>query len=153
MSETEIPGQAPEKKEDEIADYFKGVNDLEMKSHEGGIKKARNALYVTAGLLLVGELITANATGLTLTPLAIAIIAFEVGIFVALALWTKTKPYAAIVTGLILFIALWIISIIIAANAGLPVYSGVVVKIIIISFLISALKPAKAWEEAKKNVF
>jgi len=137
------------KSENEIADYYDGVKKLEIKGYETGIKKARTALFVTAGLLLLGEIISGSAIDFAFTPLMIGIIVFEVGIFIALALWTKTKPYTAIITGIIIFILLWGASI--ALLGGKAVYSGIIVKIIIIVNLISALKPAKAWEDAKKN--
>jgi len=148
MPENQNSSESP--KENEIADYFDGVKQLERESYETGIKKARNALYVTAALLLIGELLTASIMGVAITPLLIAIALFESGIFVALALWTKTKPYSAIIVGLILFILLWVLSI--AVIGGRAAYSGIIVKVIIIYFLVNALKPAKAWEDSKKNL-
>lgn len=139
--------QAP--RENEIADYYDGVKQLEMQGHETGIKKARTALFVTAALVLIGELISVSSAGAGFPPLVIAIIAVEVGIFVGLALWTKTKPYTAIMIGLILFILMWVAAI--AIYGGRGVYSGIIVKIIIISYLIKSLKDAKAWEELKKS--
>ncbi len=89
-----------------------------------------------------------SRSGLEWTPLAIAIIAIEVGIFVALGFWTKTKPFTAIVIGLILFLGVIILSVTVS---GQPIYSGIIMKIVIIVFLVSALKPAKAWEDLKKG--
>jgi hypothetical protein len=137
------------KSEHEIADYYDGVKKLEIQGYETGIKKARTALFVTAGLLFVWEMISASTIDFAFTPLMIGIIVFEVGIFIALALWTKTKPFTAIITGLIIFLLLWGASI--ALIGGKAVYSGIIVKVIIIVNLVSALKPAKAWEDAKKN--
>ena len=137
------------KSEHEIADYYDGVKKLEIQGYETGIKKARTALFVTAGLLLLGEIISASSIDFAFTPMMIGIIVFEVGIFIALALWTKTKPYTAIITGLIIFILLWGAAIALIGSKG--IYSGIIVKIIILVNLVSALKPAKAWEDAKKN--
>ena len=150
MPENQDPGHQPPS-ENEIADYYEGVKKLEMEGHETGIRKARNALFVTAGLVLLGEVISIAATGAGFPPLAIAIIAVEVGIFLGLAFWTKTNPYTAIMVGLIVFILLWILSIVIASRTGQPIYSGVLVRIIIVVVLVRALKSAKAWEELKKN--
>ena len=150
MPDEQITGHPEEPKKDEIADYYDGVKQLERQGYETGIKKARNALYVTAALLLIGEILTASTMGIALSPLVIAIALFESGIFVALALWTKTKPYSAIIVGLILFILMWVVSI--AVIGGRAAYSGIIVKIIIIYFLASALKPAKAWEDSKKTL-
>jgi|GEM_PF-5793490 len=51
-------------RENEIADYYDGINKLEIQSYEGGIKKARNAQFVTAGLLLLGEILAVSMSGL-----------------------------------------------------------------------------------------
>ncbi|HEY6062186.1 MAG TPA: hypothetical protein VIV35_01180 [Chitinophagaceae bacterium] len=151
MSESQNPGDQHPPAENEIADYYEGVKKLEMEGYETGIRKARNALFVTAALVLLGEIISIAAAGIGYPPLTIAIIAVEVGVFIGLAFWTKTKPYSAIIAGLIVFILLWIISIIVASKAGKPIYSGIIVRIIIVSVLASALKSAKAWEDLKKN--
>ncbi|MDZ4793304.1 MAG: hypothetical protein SGI83_03415 [Bacteroidota bacterium] len=146
---TENQNEPAPKSENAIADYYEGVKKMEVQGYESGIKKARTALFVTALLLLIGEIISASASDFVFTPLMIAVIVVEVGIFVALALWTKTKPYSAIITGLIVFILLWVAGIVVVGDKA--IYSGIIVKIIILANLISALKPAKAWEDAKKN--
>jgi uncharacterized membrane protein YqaE (UPF0057 family) len=151
MSENNINNNTnePEKQEDAIANYYEGVRDLEMMGYETGIRKARNTLFATAGLLLLGEIIAAAVYNYEWTPALIAIVVVEVGVFVALGFWTKTKPYAAVVTGLILFILLWIAGIYL--TGGEAAYKGIIIKVVIIVYLAQALKPAKAWEDAKKN--
>jgi glucose dehydrogenase len=123
---------------------------MEMQGYESGIKKARTALFVTAFLVLLGEVLTVSMAGLEWTPLMIGIVAIEVGIFVALALWTKTKPYTATVVGLIVFVLYWIAAI--ALNGTEAAYKGIIVKVIIIVTLVQAIKPAKAWEDTKKTL-
>lgn len=140
---------AEEKKEDAIADYYDGVKELEKQAHETGIKKARTALYVTAVLVFVGEILVASMSGLELTPLLIGIALVEGGIFAALAYWTKKKPYSAIIVGLILFILLWLANIILAE--GVAKGNGIIFRIIIIVYLVQAIKPAKAWEDLQKR--
>ena len=132
-----------------ISDYFEGVRKLEIEGYETGIKKARTALFVTAALIFAGELIGVAIAGLPITPQLLGIAVVEAGIFVALAFWTKTKPYSAIITGLIVFIALWAAAIAVLGARG--AVSGIIVRIIILYYLISAMKPAKAWEQAKKS--
>lgn len=151
MPEDQNPDNQQPASENEISDYYEGVKKLKMEGYETGIKKARNALFVTAALVLIAEIISVSAAGLGFPPLAILIIAVEVGIFIGLAFWTKTKPYTAIIVGLIVFILLWILAIVIASNAGKPIYSGIIFRIVVISILIGSLKSAKAWEELKKS--
>lgn len=149
MSET-TPGTGPETpRENEISDYVDQMKQMEMQGYEAGIKKARNVLFITAALVLIGELITIVTAGTGFPPLVIAIIALEVGAFTGLALWTRTKPFSAIVTGLILFLLMW--AAVIMLNGGKAIYSGIIVKVIIISMLVSSLKDARAWENMKKT--
>jgi hypothetical protein len=132
-----------------ISDYYDRVKQIEMQGYESGVRKARTALFVTAAILFASELLTALISNIPVTPTLIIIAVIESGVFIALALWTKTRPYAAILTGLVLFIGLWILAIVIAGTSG--AIGGILVRIIIISYLVSAIKPAKAWEELKKN--
>lgn len=135
--------------ENVISDYYDGMKKMEMEGYESGIKKARNALFVTAGLFLFWEIIALARYPGPVPSLTYLIIAVEVGTFIALGLWTKTKPYTAIVVGLVVFVLLWIAAI--ALAGGQAVYSGIIVRVIILVNLISALKPAKAWEDLKKG--
>ena len=147
MPENECP--ATEENKNEITEYYEGVKRLEIQGYESGIKKARNTLFFTAALFFISELILGAVADVEFTPLFFAIIIIQSGIFVALAFWTKRKPYAAILIGLIYFLLLWGLSIVL--YGGEAAYKGIIVKIIIITFLVKAIKPAKAWEEAKKN--
>jgi len=149
MSDNQINSQPEEKSENVISDYYEGVKDLEMQGYESGIKKARNALFVTAALVFISELVGVSMQGMEITPLVIGIALLEGGLFVALAFWTKTKPLAAIITGLILFVILWGITI--ALSDASAIYKGIIIKVIIIVTLVTAIKPAKAWEDLKKS--
>mgnify|MGYP003453624351 FL=1 len=150
MSDNQHPSTPETPKENVISEYVDGVKKMEMQGYESGIKKARTALFVTAFLVLLGEVLTISMAGLEWTPLMIGIVAIEVGIFVALAFWTKTKPYTAIVVGLIVFVLYWVAAI--ALNGLENAYKGVIVKVIIIVTLVQAIKPAKAWEDTKKTL-
>lgn len=150
MSDNQNPTTPEAPRENEISDYVDGVKKMEMQGYESGIKKARTALFVTAFLVLLGEVLTMSMSGLEWSPLVVGIIAIEVGIFVALAFWTKTKPYTATVVGLIVFVLYWIAAI--ALNGTEAAYKGIIVKVIIIVTLVQAIKPAKAWEDTKKTL-
>jgi hypothetical protein len=157
MAEDQNAGNEKKTEEHEISNYYEGVKKMEMEGHETGIKKARNALFVTAALFLVWEAIAIGRAGIPLSELPLiywAIVVAEVGGFIALALWTKTKPYTAIIVGLILFILLWVLAIATAEGTeerAKAITGGIIVRIIILVNLISALKPAKAWEDLNKK--
>lgn len=135
--------------ENVIHDYYEGMKEMEMQGYESGIKKARTALFVTAGLFLLWEIIAVARFEGQVPGLTYLIIALEVGTFIVLGLWTKTKPYTAIIVGIIVFFLLWVAAI--AASGNKAIYSGIVVRIIIFFNLFTALKPAKAWEDLKKQ--
>lgn len=135
--------------ENVIHDYYEGMKEMEMQGYESGIKKARTALFVTAGLFLLWEIIAVARFEGQVPGLTYLIIALEVGTFIGLGLWTKTKPYTAIIVGIIVFFLLWVAAIATAGNKA--IYSGIVVRIIILVSLFTALKPAKAWEDLKKQ--
>jgi hypothetical protein len=44
-----------EKVQDQIADYHADINQIHLEGYELGVKKARNALFWAAGLILLGK--------------------------------------------------------------------------------------------------
>jgi len=134
----------------EITEYYEGVKQLEMQGYESGIKNARTALFVTAALLFAGELISAAISEIPFTFLFWIIILIQSGVFVALGFWTKTRPYAAIITGLVFFILIWALAIALSGFKG--ALGGIIVKVIIIVYLAKAIGPAKTWEDSKRNI-
>ncbi|NOT52538.1 MAG: hypothetical protein HOP10_14810 [Chitinophagaceae bacterium] len=154
MQEEQKPEEQQKPPEDVISDYYEGVKQLEREGHETGIRKARNALFITAGLFLVWEAIAIGRAGIPLSllpPSYIAIVVAEIGSFIALAFWTKTRPYTAIVAGIILFVLLWVLAVLLSEDKTKAITGGIIVRIIILVNLISALKPAKAWEDLNRK--
>ena len=139
----------PLESENAISDYYDGVRELEIQGYESGVKRGRTVLFVTAALVLVGEFIYAAINNVTMTPMLIGIVVVESAFFVSLALWTRRKPYTAILIGLIVFIGMWVLAII--GSGFRAAIGGIIARIIIITYLVRALKPAKDWEEAKRN--
>jgi hypothetical protein len=131
-----------------ISDFYEGVKDMEKRSYEYAIRKGRTTLFVIAGLLLVSELVGAMAANIPIDATILAIVAVEAGIFVALGFWTKSKPFSAILIGLIVFIGFWIIAIVISGITGAIL--GILIRAVIVYNLITTLKPAKAWELSRK---
>jgi type III secretory pathway component EscR len=149
MSEEQNQPNTTNENKDEITEYYEGVKQLEISGYETGIRKARNALFITAGLVFLSEMISAFAADLVLSPVFWGIILIECGIFVALGFWTKSKPYAAVIIGLVIFLLLWVLAIVL--NGYRAIYSGIIFKIFVIVALVRAIGPAKAWEEMKKQ--
>lgn len=141
--------------QDQIADYHADINLIELEGYELRVKKARNALFWAAGLILLGEVIVYARSGMEVDPIGIGIIVLIVGTFIALALWTKKKPYTAIVSGIIAFI-LYILLIVVlngyaegAEGVFKALVGGFIVKILIFVALFRPLQDAKELQRIK----
>lgn len=156
---TNDSNQTPPSQQSEnvIADYASGLQQIQMEGNAMAVKKARNALYWAGGLLFLGEMIAMYRTGLGFDPVIFVIALIEAGIFMGLALWTKKKPYTAVITGLIAFIAVLILSAVFSTmEEGSPgllkaLFSGIIIKVIILVNLIRPLKDAKELQDAMNN--
>jgi hypothetical protein len=148
---------SPGNQENPIADYADELKQIEMQGYETAVRKARNALFWTAGLFFLGEMIAMMRTDTGFDPVVFGVALVEAGIFIALALWTKKKPHTAVVTGLIVFIGLNILSVVVngmtdgSEGVMKALIGGIVVKVIILVTLIKALSDANALQKAKEN--
>jgi len=145
------------KEEHVIANFVDEIKQIEIEGYELRVRKARNALYWTAGLIFLSEMIGMGQSGEGFDPLIFVIALAEAGVFVALALWTKKKPYTAVLTGLIIFIGLIILSVvasgIVYGSEGVlkALWGGIIIRVIILVNLISALSDARALQAAKEQ--
>lgn len=145
------------KEEHVIANFVDEIKQIEMEGYELRVRKARNALYWTAGLIFLGEMIGMGQSGAGFDPLIVVIALAEAGVFIGLALWTKKKPYTAVLTGLIAFIGLIILSVVVNGIADgsegvvKALLGGIIIRVIILVNLISALSHARALQAAKEQ--
>ncbi|MGG9964686.1 hypothetical protein [Ferruginibacter sp. SUN106] len=144
-------------KHDQIAAYHDDIRQIELEGYELGVKKARNALFWTAGLLLIWQIIAAvRAEGEFVLEPFLFLAPFIIG-FVILGIWTKRKPHTAIIIGLCLFIAHWVLVIVTNfmyvddISIAQAFLGGIVVRIIILINLIRPLKDAKQLQIAKEE--
>src|SRR6188768_488373 len=137
----------------DTAENTKDINlleeeDLSMEGYDKPVKKARNILFAIAALQLIGIYFAFDQYGLA----RIITIGLSVGIalvFFLLALWTKRKPYDAIITGLILYAVLIAVSAIVDPST---IIQGLIMKIAIFALLISALSNAKDVQRWKDSI-
>lgn len=147
----------PDKKESSISDQLEEIKQENLEGYWVAVRKARNALFWTAGLVFAGEMITMARTHNEFEPIVFIIALVEAGIFIALAMWTKHKPYTAIITGLIVFILLTVlVPIILSISEGgdgesiaKAIFGGIIIKIIILVNLGKALNDARELQKAK----
>ena len=144
---------------DVIADQMNQLRQIELEGYELAVKKARNALFWTAGLILFWEMVSMYRTLDDFDPAIITFAVVVAGIFVGLALWTKKKPYTALVSGIIAFVAYILLAVVangmVEGSTGVvkALLSGILVKVIIFVNLIRPLKDAKALQEGMKTRF
>jgi xanthosine utilization system XapX-like protein len=134
---------------DIISDYYQGYQQLELQSAETQVKKARNALFVVAGLTLIVNLVLLGSQA-QFDSFSLVIVLLVTIIFAGLGLMTKKQPFAAIIIGLSIYVGLWILDIVVLGSEQFT--RGLFLKGIIIYFLIKGLKHAREAERLKKEI-
>lgn len=109
--------------------------------------KTRNTILDTLCLLIAGEIISILASKNFSWEVTV-VTAIEVALFIILAFLAKRNPYPSILSALVLFI---IISIITAALK--PTYLGgsIIIKIFILIYLVRAISDARELQAFKKR--
>ncbi|MBN8782161.1 MAG: hypothetical protein ABS85_00895 [Sphingobacteriales bacterium SCN 48-20] len=149
----------PNEEKTVLADHMNEIRQIEIEGYELGVKKARNALFWAGGLIFVGEMLIMFRLGYGFDPQIFGIALFEAAVFVALGLWTRKKPYTAVVTGLIVFLLFIIISGLIgyfdwgAEGFITNMVRGIIVKIAILVTLVKGISDARALQTAKSERF
>jgi F0F1-type ATP synthase assembly protein I len=133
--------------------------DILEQDHRTVIKGARNALFTTAGLVLVSELIGAYRNG-GIHPIILAVVVLGVGKFLLLASWSNKKPFHAILTGLLTFICINLFAVVVYTleektgfHAGIKLLAdGLILKLIILLTLLIALSRRKALLQTQRQL-
>lgn len=139
-----------EEQEHQLGDFHEEMPSME--GYDKPIKKARNILFALAGIQIIFTFFLVRDLEDLALYITMAISFGIAAIFFALGLWTKYKPYTAIVTALVIYISLLLIDVI---SDPASILRGVLIKILAISLMVSALKNAKEVQQwldlAKKN--
>ncbi len=146
METQSSPSTPPDQKEESI---FSG-EEFSMEGYDKHIRQARNAIYTAAAVLFINLLVLAATApnGYEYLWIDLGVWGIFIAGFIALALYTKKKPYTAIVGAMILY-ALYIL-----LNALLDVstlYKGIIMKIIIIVLLVKGVNNAKQAQSMKEQ--
>jgi hypothetical protein len=115
-------------------------SDFSMEGYDKHIRNARIMLFVLAGLFLLSLVSLTPFDDNPLKLVMAGIIILFAAAYVALAFWTKKKPYTAILTALILFISLEVLSFLLQPAS---IFQGWILKVIVILLLLLGLRNAK----------
>lgn len=111
------------------------------------IRQARNTIFVVAAIQFIFGLVSMFAMEeVTAKWVSFGIAAFTASIFVVLALWTKKKPYTAILVALVIYCLLIIVDVIFQP---LSIFKGVIIKVLVIIYLAKGLNNAKEVHQTK----
>ena len=120
--------------------------DYSMEGYDKHVRNARITLYVIAGLSLLSIVLLPPLEDLA-KYIAIGLVVFIAAVYVALGLWSKKKPFTAILIGLIVFVVLQVLNAIADPSTLLQ---GWYIKIAVPLFLILGLRNAKEIQDRKK---
>lgn len=120
----------------------KRMESISLKYDEKDLYKSQWYLYAVAFLNFLSGIIIGE-------PDFIFVSAFFCVVYIGLGIWSRFNPFAALLVGLLIYITMWIISII--ANPSFIIL-GIIIKIIIIGGLVRGIINAGKIERAKRNV-
>lgn len=120
--------------------------DYSMEGYDKHVRHARITLYVLAGFFLLTIFIFIPIDTPAKWATVGVMVLFAI-VFVILGLWSRNKPYPAILTALIIFVALQTLNVILEPATLLQAWY---IKIAVILFLIMGLRNAKEIRDRKK---
>jgi len=147
MENINLPEETPEKNKETIFTE----EEFSTREYDKHIRQARNAIFVAAGILTLSLIILGFNVPAYYEYFWIDCLiwgAFIVA-FIALGIWTKKKPYTAIVCALVLYGLFIILNAVIDVTT---IYKGIVMKVIIIVSLIKGLNDARAAQAIQEQM-
>jgi hypothetical protein len=116
------------------------ASDFSMEGYDKPVRRARITLFIIAGLVLISLYQVLPFNDDSARMIAAGIILLEAGIYVALALWTRKKPYTALIVGICFFGGTILLN---AILQPVSIFYGIIIKIAIIVALIAGLSNAR----------
>lgn len=138
--------------EEEQKNYIanRSIKEFDLQDFHKNIKSATNSLYWVAGIFALGALLTTfNLPNQEDIVPHLIIYIILISAFLALAVWGKQKPLPALISGLSLFIIIQIVNTIFDP---VTLFSGIILKIVIIAYLVKGIKAALEADKIKKEL-
>jgi hypothetical protein len=140
----EQPQQTPETPQEES--IFEDI-EVDTRAYQKHIRRARILLFIIAGLQLIAAILLGIA-GQPGYEIEVGLQVVLGLVFAGLAFWTKYKPYAALMTALVIYVGIFLLSAILEPSS---IISGLLIKIVIVVLLIRGISNARDAEEMKKT--
>lgn len=122
------------------------VSQFSLQEAEEKIRKARNIIYILAGLTFLGAMITGIANDDYPTMMANLVICL---LYLILAYWANKNPFGAILTCFIVYLTLQIV---LAILAPATIVSGILWKVIFIGAFIKGIQSASEAQKLMKQL-
>lgn len=127
------------------------IKEVDLIELDKKVKAASQSLYWIAGIIefssLIGYFTLAESDDLTVFLITTVIL---VGAFLAFAVWSKTKPVTALISGLSLYIIVQLLNLIVDPTT---ILKGIIFKILIIGYLVKGIMAVLESEKIKKELF
>lgn len=120
--------------------------EFSMEGYDKHIRNARIMLFVVAALTLL-NLFTLSPFDETPKIVAAVIVIVFAGVFIGLAFWTRSRPYSAILTALIVFCGLQLLNFLASPES---ILQGWILKLAVILLLILGLGNARESQRMMK---
>ncbi|HTD98206.1 MAG TPA: hypothetical protein VK668_02935 [Mucilaginibacter sp.] len=124
--------------------------EIDLRDYHKKLKNATNTLYYLAGIFVLSALIIyfvksddPNILAVVITNLILAML------FLALGGYSQKKPLACLISGFCLYI---LVQVLIFVNDPAAIFSGIIVKIFIIGFLVKGIRSAFQVDKIKNNI-
>lgn len=138
-----------EKENDLIFGQLDEIRQIEMEGYEHGVRRARNMLFFIAGFSIFSEIVFAVFITHYISIYVLCIVFLISLLLIMLGFLTKIKPRIALVSGIILYVVFALTSIAFntifdgAFGALASLFSGLVIKLIVVIVLIRAIPDAR----------
>lgn len=137
-----------EQQENYIAN--RAIKEIDLVELNKKVTSATNSLYWIAGIMGISTIVSYFL--LEDDPDLFAILITSViliAAFLMFAVWSKTKPAAALISGLSLYVIIQILN---AIDNPASILSGIIVKVAIIAYLIKGILAVLEVEKIKKEL-
>ena len=125
--------------------------DIGIQEHQKQVRQARNTIFVVAAIQFFFGIVSGYQFGGNTGWIVFGVTASIAIIFLGLGLWTRKKPFLAILIALILYAGLLITDLVLQPST---ILKGLLVKVFIIAYLVRGLikaREAERWTSALRK--